>query len=234
VLNNPSEVSRVWGCTVFIRLAVLGASELVPSGAWAGDACIVEYVEDFAEGDIQCDCGFDPMFHHAGTHLNLNCLVKEDCALNMLNFRAFDVVTWTLPEAGYEVILASVQMADSCGAGCTSVTFYGEEGSATFENPFPTGGEYLTFSTEGLGLGAIESIELQSFEGWFDNLTIVAAPIGTLVGDVNSDRMIDGADLGLLLSAWGMCGDCGSCAADLDCDCSVDGADLGLLLSGWT
>ncbi|HMN96920.1 MAG TPA: hypothetical protein PKC43_10520 [Phycisphaerales bacterium] len=47
--------------------------------------------------------------------------------------------------------------------------------------------------------------------------------------DINCNGGIDGADLGLLLSAWGTA----DCAADLNEDGVVDGADLGLLLAGW-
>lgn len=46
-------------------------------------------------------------------------------------------------------------------------------------------------------------------------------------GDLNADRLVDGADLGLLLTAWG------TPDADLTGDGSTDGADLGLLISRW-
>ena len=49
-------------------------------------------------------------------------------------------------------------------------------------------------------------------------------------GDLNDDGIVDGADLGLLLGAWGPCLDC---PADLNGDGNVDGADLGLLLGNW-
>jgi len=58
------------------------------------------------------------------------------------------------------------------------------------------------------------------------------------VADLNGDRLVDGADLGILLNAWGPCpnGDPG-CPGDLDADGSVsgsvDGADLGILLAAW-
>jgi hypothetical protein len=48
-------------------------------------------------------------------------------------------------------------------------------------------------------------------------------------GDINFDGEVDGADLGLLLAAWGSA----NRLADLNADAVVDGADLGLLLSGW-
>jgi len=55
-----------------------------------------------------------------------------------------------------------------------------------------------------------------------------------LAGDLNGDGVVDGADLGLLLTAWGACPSIGGCLADLNGDCIVDGADLGLLLGAWT
>ncbi len=50
-----------------------------------------------------------------------------------------------------------------------------------------------------------------------------------LVGDLNGDGKVDGADLGLLLVNWGSAGPIG----DLNGDGVVDGADLGLLLVNW-
>ncbi len=46
--------------------------------------------------------------------------------------------------------------------------------------------------------------------------------------DFNSDDMVDGADLGLLLSNWGQ-----DTEGDINDDETVDGADLGLLLAAW-
>lgn len=53
----------------------------------------------------------------------------------------------------------------------------------------------------------------------------------TCAGDLNGDGAVDGADLGLLLAAWGTAGGCPS--ADLNDDGTVDGADLGLQLAAW-
>ena len=50
-------------------------------------------------------------------------------------------------------------------------------------------------------------------------------------GDLTADGIVNGADLGVMLSAWGGC--TGGCAADLNRDGVVNGADLGVLLSGW-
>lgn len=49
--------------------------------------------------------------------------------------------------------------------------------------------------------------------------------------DINGDRAVNGADLALLLGAWGSCG---GCDADLDCDGTVGGSDLARVLGAWT
>ena len=59
----------------------------------------------------------------------------------------------------------------------------------------------------------------------------VFAPAPACPADLNGDHIVDGADLGALLGAWGPCG--GSCPADLTGDGQVDGADLGVLLGDW-
>jgi hypothetical protein len=46
--------------------------------------------------------------------------------------------------------------------------------------------------------------------------------------DINNDGVVDGADLGLLLSAWGQPG-----ITDLNGDGTTDGGDLGILLASW-
>ncbi|MCA9284826.1 MAG: esterase-like activity of phytase family protein [Phycisphaerales bacterium] len=48
-------------------------------------------------------------------------------------------------------------------------------------------------------------------------------------GDLDGDGLVNGADLGLLLSQWG-----GPGTADLNGNGIVDGADLGLLLAAWS
>ncbi len=50
-------------------------------------------------------------------------------------------------------------------------------------------------------------------------------------GDLNGDGIVDGADLGIMLGAWG---ECDGCDEDLNGDGTVDGGDLGVLLGNWT
>jgi len=53
--------------------------------------------------------------------------------------------------------------------------------------------------------------------------------VTAVLGDLNGDGLVNGADLGLLLSNWG-----GTGIGDLNVDGDVNGADLGLLLSAWS
>jgi hypothetical protein len=56
--------------------------------------------------------------------------------------------------------------------------------------------------------------------------------IPPLVGDLDLNGAVNGADLGLLLAGWGTCGT--PCPGDLDRNGFVEGFDLGLLLSNWS
>lgn len=56
---------------------------------------------------------------------------------------------------------------------------------------------------------------------------ITGAARSLLPADLSADGVVDGADVGLLLGAWGRPD------ADLNADGVTDGADLGLLLSAW-
>ena len=50
--------------------------------------------------------------------------------------------------------------------------------------------------------------------------------------DLDGNGVVNGADLGLMLSGWGACGT--PCPGDLDGNGAVNGADLGLLLAAWS
>jgi len=55
----------------------------------------------------------------------------------------------------------------------------------------------------------------------------------TIVGDLNHDGVVNGADLSMLLAAWGPCPPKGDCPADLNGDGIVNGADLSTQLANW-
>ncbi|MBM4114790.1 MAG: hypothetical protein FJ252_02810 [Phycisphaerae bacterium] len=55
----------------------------------------------------------------------------------------------------------------------------------------------------------------------------ITPPPSTNPSDLNDDGSVDGADLGILLGAWGSAG------GDINGDGTTDGSDLGLLLAAW-
>ncbi len=74
-----------------------------------------------------------------------------------------------------------------------------------------------------LEIAANPALDLD-FTGDLDSCEQAAA------ADLNGDGMVNGADLGILLSAWGT----NDAAADLNGDGAVNGGDLGVLLSAWS
>ncbi|MCA9284678.1 MAG: beta-propeller fold lactonase family protein [Phycisphaerales bacterium] len=75
----------------------------------------------------------------------------------------------------------------------------------------------------------IQNGPLVDTQGIGPNSIAVWKPRSGNPADLNGDGLVDGADLGILLGAWG-----GSGPGDLNGDGTVDGADLGLLLAAWT
>ena len=88
----------------------------------------------------------------------------------------------------------------------------------------PTGGASPSFA-----YSAALDLAVASQPGAMDGLDVVSFGGGGLVGDLNGDGAVDGADLGILLGQWG-----GAGSADLDGSGVVDGADLGILLGNWS
>ena len=67
-------------------------------------------------------------------------------------------------------------------------------------------------------------------EYWDVTLTQPVPPSPSAIpGDLNHDDRVNGADLGLLMAAWGSA----SAIADLNRDGQVNGADQGILLANW-
>ena len=66
--------------------------------------------------------------------------------------------------------------------------------------------------------------------GWYSSLA-VHVPWTPCSGDLFTDRQVNGADLGILLSQWGPASF--TTVSDINRDGVVNGADLGLLLANW-
>jgi len=64
----------------------------------------------------------------------------------------------------------------------------------------------------------------------FNTIVNASGSLAPIPGDLNADGTVGGADLAILLSAWGT----NNPVADINHDGLVDGLDLATLLSGWT
>jgi endo-1,4-beta-xylanase len=68
-------------------------------------------------------------------------------------------------------------------------------------------------------------------EGNWDFYNALFGDLGRVPADLDGSGAVDGADLSLLLAAWGRSES--GCAADLDRSGAIDGADLAALLAAW-
>lgn len=110
----------------------------------------------------------------------------------------------------------------------------GDEDPVTFEPILPAGRTWANV------LQGVDRVQFTTFvPGWFfgfthfsvsvDNISIEPLEV-PIVGDLNGDGHVDGADLAELLGAWGPCP---ACEADFDGSGVVDGADITTLLGQW-
>jgi uncharacterized membrane protein len=75
------------------------------------------------------------------------------------------------------------------------------------------------------------AVKLDELGNEIPGVAVLLNPVD-LPPDITGDGVVNGADLGALLGAWGSCPGA-LCAADLNADGVIDGADLGLLLGAW-
>lgn len=152
---------------------------------------------------------------------------------------------WPLSNTGIEVDLAAPGVAVDSLYGTTGTSSRSGTSMAT---PHVSGtialilGEVPTLSTP-LIRAALEGTATDIETPGFDTLSgsgrlnagaavSAAITLGPGPGDVNRDGVVNGADLALVLGAWGVCG-C-PCPVDTNGDCSIDGMDLAAILGGWS
>ncbi|MFO0962367.1 MAG: M14 family zinc carboxypeptidase [Phycisphaerales bacterium] len=93
----------------------------------------------------------------------------------------------------------------------------------TLSSFLPSAGNFrIRFRARDLGSGSV-------VEAGVDDVRVARLGCSGSIADIDGSGVVDGADLGLLLGAWGQ----GSSPADLDDNGVVDGADLGILLGSW-
>ncbi len=128
---------------------------------------------------------------------------------------------------------------------CTGMAGYAYKSGTSFAAPHVSGCASLIMGinpsltrdqVRTLLMNSLDDVEIPGFDELtgFGRLNASKAIDGAvqslvLIGDIDVSGVVDGADLGLMLAAWGT----DDQAADLNGDGIVGGADLGLLLSTW-
>ena len=116
----------------------------------------------------------------------------------------------------------SITAASMIGQEWSAVrAMYNGSGGGAGIDLAPLGLSSIRFVRVRVPAGAMQSAEIDGFSD--------VAPAG-IAGDLDGNGSIDGADLGILLSAFGTT----EPGADLDGSGSVDGGDLGALLAAWS
>lgn len=131
------------------------------------------------------------------------------------------------------------------GGGAQTITVDGGAAEASV-----AAGSYTMHVGAQLIIGGlvVGGVPTAGFDGWIDDVQIYSRVLTCpevqylyahpgqevpTLSDLNGDAVVSGADLAILLGAWGPCGS-GPCAADLNCSGTVDAADLAVLLGAWT
>lgn len=85
-----------------------------------------------------------------------------------------------------------------------------------------------TYRVYGADAPGATAVVVAPFSATDTNGNLIPDECEGMLGDLNGDGLVNGADLGTLLGAWG------SAAADLNGDGTTDGADLAILLGNWS
>ncbi len=133
------------------------------------------------------------------------------------------------PDLGDELV---VEVSNDGGDTWVHAMTIAENAGQWVERSFTVNGLVGASQSVWVRFTADDSPNNSTTEAGIDNFVVerfVCASSTPCSGDVNGDGAVDGADLGLLLTAWGSANK----SADINGDGAVDGADLGLLLTAW-
>lgn len=168
----------------------------------------------------------------------------------LVELRDFDTAVGGYPYSSVWFLFANISAAANGGWQTYAVTFdpssstlppgwggTGAEDPDTFEPILPPG---VSFADVLAGVDVIAFTTLQpgfffgftDFDLRLDNIAIARGG-DEPDPDLDGSGEVDGADLTILLAAWGPCPPKGPCPADLDGDGGVNGADLTILLAAW-
>ena len=221
--------------TITVGVNGTALSEMAPNSEPFTSTTLSDIVFLLDDGVLEYDFFCVPIFgcqHLVVDVTNLELVLSEptQATFDMTNFATFDS-TWEM-HLDYEISGGLFQLkgeADEVEVANFGCRFNFDNGDSTVGD-MVLDGIPGTIDPAKLPTG-IYSVVLMTTVVLDDaSMSGTYKPGGDgVLGDLNSDGLCNGADLGLLLSQWG-----GSGTADFDGDGTVAGADLGLLLSYWT
>lgn len=153
---------------------------------------------------------------------------------------SFSGVTQTIATTASHEYVLSVSVGAHQGIGLYAGQKKVEvivNGSSTTFTLVPAGGgnQWVVFSLNFVATGATTQITIRGVSSGtghqyvgLDNVSVVPF-VAPCPADLNGDSIVDGADLGQLLSAWAT----SDPNADLNDSGLVDGSDLGVMLAAW-
>lgn len=207
----------------FASLGGLVAAALVSSTTHAGIDFSVPYVIDFFPEGLQVNNTVQLGFFGPGQVPNggaghfITGTRLYITFTTAAGFDAAELYVQLVAPAGNSFIFVSGESLGWSGQGTFSAELIFDDLNGEINNGI------WTFDIGGTGA-------LNAYSGTFSNDTRWEVDLSEFApGDLDGNGIIDGADLGLLLAAWGT----GDVAADLDDSGVVDGADLGALLALW-
>lgn len=205
----------------------------IPAGSQITSVSLKLYMSQGAGGSVTCTLhrflqswgeGASFAFGGAGTFPEANDVTWLH--------RFYPNVLWTTPGGDFDAAVSSSKLISGAGFWSfpTSALLVSDV-QGWLDNPAVNHGWMLRGNEVNPGTAKkFDSKELISTPSHWPLLTVTYnPPVPPIVGDLNHDGKVDGADLGQLLAAWGLPG-----TADLNADSTVDGADLGMLLANWT
>ena len=136
-----------------------------------------------------------------------------------------------VPENCQGEFVLDVRVASPGSGARFGLRFDGVDTTGAIVIPDTGGYQQWATITRTVSLGA--GPRLMRFENRGDaafNLNWFEFSCRPCAADFNGDGRVDGADLPIVLSSWGVCPEC---AADINGDGKVDSADLGLLVAAW-
>jgi hypothetical protein len=210
---------RCWGLNDSGQISVpsdLGSVRAV-SGGWLSTAVIC------TDGTIQCwgANGFGQCNVPSGL---VNVVGIDSGDVHVVAVRADGLVTcWGWNDQGQCNVPPGLTDVVRASAGWGHTVVLRHDGSVAQWGS----DRYKQFKNLPIGQSRITAIDA----GYFHTAALVT-PI--CIGDIFQDGLVNGADLGALLSYWGPVTSApASALCDLDQDGIVNGADLGLLLANW-